>query len=158
MLDFIENFERYLLGIIFGAFVVASVLITIVAWRKKRFLSFFSLATTVGLLCGGFWYFSFDPYRWKQSNDEQRYPMVNDLAQRKLLLGKTQGEVRDLLGSPSVQMSEDNSRMVYWVFGGDRSKFGEKMNCKLIVFFDKNQRANSIKLYSKYGGEIEKLP
>jgi hypothetical protein len=42
----------------------------------------------------------FDARRWRETKDEERYPMAQDLIDRRVLIGLNQPELQQLLGAP----------------------------------------------------------
>lgn len=62
---------------------------------------------------------SFSPDIWKKTEEAQRYLFVDDLLNRRLLIGKNRAEVVEMLGEPSDKPS--NNSDVYYIIklGGD---------------------------------------
>ena len=56
----------------------------------------------------------FDPVAWSQASDEDRVYMVPDLMKR-VLPGKTETEVIQLLGSPRYRNGGENAQVLWWV-------------------------------------------
>ncbi len=58
----------------------------------------------------------FDTIRWRDSNPTkgQRYAMVDDLMERRLLLGKTEAGVSELLGEPMARKQTGRETMLYY--------------------------------------------
>jgi hypothetical protein len=73
----------------------------------------------------------FDLKEWKSSNSSSRGAMVQDLIDRRLLLGKTPAQVEDLLGRPD---SKEEDWYGYKVVTISRCYFWE---CRMDVVFDK---------------------
>jgi hypothetical protein len=83
-----------------------------------RFVSFVCCMALVA--CGEVYSWpaeKFDSHRWKQTVEVKRYVFAKDLIDRRLLIGKTRGEVVELLGAPSSENSSPRA-MQYLIKSG----------------------------------------
>jgi len=66
----------------------------------------------------------FDASAWKAAKDvnvQQRFDMVSDLVQSRLLIGKTTAEVEELLGKPETTESLQAGETTWYYWVGDNT-------------------------------------
>jgi hypothetical protein len=57
---------------------------------------------------------TFESSKWKKANSEHRWQMYDDLLEKKILNGKTQKEVIEILGMPDSRQNETSD--AYWEY------------------------------------------
>lgn len=158
MLDLVENLDNYMLTALFYLVVAILTLTLWRCWKVCRPVSYGSLIVLIFAISYRWWYFQFDSQRWLRSSERDRYPMVNNLVERKILSGKGRQQVIQLLGPPYQPFFDPKDEMIYRVFGGDQTKLGEPIACKITILLDKQQRATFVQLHAPYGKEVSRLP
>jgi hypothetical protein len=104
----------------------------------KRFLPTVFLLATIQSGCSASPK-PFDSKRWKSGNPSSRGAMTQDFIERRVLAGRSQQEIQELLGPPDEQ---DSTVYGYKVVTIARCHFWK---CELDVVFDKNSnRVNSV--------------
>ena len=78
----------------------------------------------------------FDKSKWLVGDKESRFEMVDDIVDRKILIGKDTNQVKELLGKATSQDSS-NQRWTYFV-GTGGGGFGFLFH-ELFINFDKNK-------------------
>ena len=156
--DLASNLDRYLLTLLSYLLLMLLAVSAWKLWKQRRIISYCALMLLISLIAYHHWYFEFNSQRWLRSSEQERYPMVNNLVQRKTVIGKSRDDIIHLLGSPYQPFFPPTGKMIYRVFGGQRSKSGAPLSCNLTILLDNQQRAVSIHLHSVDGKEISELP
>ncbi|HET7831610.1 MAG TPA: hypothetical protein VFK88_01465 [Gallionella sp.] len=74
---------------------------------------------------------SFSSETWRNTPEEQRYELVNDLLRKQLLDGKSKAQVTELLGSPDSEAQDP--RMLTYVVKTGGSSFNGSFNQVFIL-------------------------
>jgi hypothetical protein len=75
---------------------------------------------------------SFDVEKWRAADPEGRGALIHDFIRRGLHLGKTEGEIKALLGEPTARYL-DPRHLAYQVGpAGPKSRFGDRFTFVLV--------------------------
>jgi len=145
LLTWLEECVGVVIQFAIWATIYWAITLSFLNWDRNRFnvyCSFGIFLWFVGFIQWSLW---FDSFRWKISNSEARYCMVDNLIKRQLLIGKTKKEVIEMLGKPGEQLLPSNDRMEYSVWDGlSTSKYGEEIPSFLLLKFGSNSKVTSV--------------
>lgn len=146
LLTWLEECIGVIIKFAIWAAIYWAITLSFLNWDRNRFnvyCSFGIFLWFVGFIQWSLW---FDSFRWKISNSEARYSMVNNLIERQLLIGKTEKEVIEMLGEPGEQVIPSNDRLEYSVWdGASTSKYGEAIPSYLVLKFGSKSKVTSVK-------------
>ncbi len=155
--DFDKNASEFITWFVLYWVITVSFL----NWDSKRWVSYCTLTLLVSSIGLMHWMCWFETIHWKMSDAGARYYMHHDLLDRKLLNGKTKSQVLEMLGKPDnmdipgVPMSQ--SCLIYDLWDGSLTKYGEPNPCIMRLQFDKRMRLSSIELRNEYNKVVSEL-
>lgn len=111
-----------------------------------NFLVGISLLLTMSLGCNlmhkkpwrNYDYIPFDQQKWRDGDDIERGRMRSDLAERKIIDGKTRQQILEILGEPDEKISKNSEEI--WLY--DIEVVGTKPQLQFPITFDKNGKAS----------------
>ncbi|WP_299116286.1 hypothetical protein [uncultured Winogradskyella sp.] len=83
----------------------------------------------------------FDKAKW-HNKPLERYQMVHDIIESRLLIGKTKGDIISLLGQPNSVVSKPKRGFVYKL-GTEPSFFNTEEEVKMLVIFQ-NEKVSKV--------------
>ena len=100
----------------------------------KKVLAIFVLAVVIALAIIKVFESPFDAQVW-ESNPTQRYKLAKDIVESRLLVGKTEQEVIEMLGESNQSRLTGKHHLLYKL-GKPSSTFEEREGVLVIVFED----------------------
>lgn len=74
---------------------------------------------------------TFEPNQWRAATEENRYVFVHDLIERKLLVGKSESTVQELLGPPTT--IDQTGRQLSYVIREGGSGFSQVYSLDVVL-------------------------